>query len=127
MNIGALTAGLLRALILLAGGALVAAGLVNTLSGPVYYLTPWTSLVWMVAAVAGGYRAAKKAKCRGWLHGLGVGGILGTGAVVFMFAAGSYPAWAGLPEFISTAGYGFAGGLVAGFRRERPALRERGI
>lgn len=121
----AITSGFLRSLVVVLGGVLITIVFVARLSGPVYYLSPWVSMFLAIAAITGGYQAAKAAGCRGWLHGLIVGCILGIAGTAFWSYSGPYSFLSGLLDVVSTAGWAGFGGMLGVYRDEEDQRRSQ--
>ncbi|WP_148207136.1 TIGR04086 family membrane protein [Heliomicrobium modesticaldum] len=119
--------GLLRAAAIVATGIVSTSILVWRLSGPVYFLSPWVLFLLGLAAVAGGYRAARVAGRRGWLQGLIVGALLALFCMGFWSSAGTYSAaTAGVDAFILTT-LGATGGTIGAYRMNRRRPSQAGL
>ncbi|MBC9783930.1 TIGR04086 family membrane protein [Heliobacterium chlorum] len=118
--------GMLRSAAVLTGGILVTVLLIHRLSGPVYYISPWIYGLLIVAAFAGGHKAAKASRQHGWLQGLIVGTLLGFFSVSFWSLAGTYPIVEAVSDLLSLLGFGLLGGIVGVYRQDKRRVLRRG-
>ncbi|MTV48072.1 TIGR04086 family membrane protein [Heliobacillus mobilis] len=114
--------GMLQSAVVIAGGILITILLIYRLSGPVYYLSPWIYGLLVLAAFAGGHKAAKASRRHGWLQGLMVGTLLGFFSVGFWSLAGTYPVVEAVSDLLSLLGFGLMGGIVGVYRQAKRRL-----